>query len=113
MGLINKNTGRIWNLSSFCPWITLVRNNEGPSLSPWDSKPAITIQPSPEQPEVEVEPEVAAALADIQAAIRVLNAGWEQLAAAQKPATKQFAVIGLKNQIEILQAALAEYEKGI
>lgn len=112
MGIINKNTGRVWNISSFCPWITLVRNDEGPSLNPFErTRNTVTMQPSPEQPEVEMEMKVAAPLADIQSAIRVLNVGWEQLAGAQSKDTKKFAVVGLKNQVEVLAAAIAEYEK--
>lgn len=114
MALINKNTGRVWKQSSFCPWITIVRDDSGQSLSPFDRlRDTVTVQPSPAQPEVELAQEVAAPLADIQGAIRVLNAGWEQLAGAQNNATKRFAIIGLKNQIEVLGAAIADYEKTV
>lgn len=116
MAIINKNTGRFWQMSSFCPWINIIRPEDSTttSLSPFDQhRNTVTIQPSPDLPEVELEQEVAAPLADIQSAIKVMNAGWEQLVSAQSDSAKRFAVQGLRHQLEAIKTALNEYEAKI
>jgi len=115
MSLINQNTGRVWQQSSWCPWITIVRTEDGTPLSPFDrfKKPAVTIKPSPEQPEVELPENVVGPLADIQAAIRVLNASWEQLAVASTPSMKRSIVAGFKAQAAMLLDSIESYAETI
>jgi len=106
---------RQWNQTNWCPWITITRTEDGNTLSPFDrfKKPAVTIQPSPEQPEVEVPGNLVGPLADIQAAIRVLNASWEQLALASTSSMKQAIVAGFKGQAAMLLDSIESYAETI
>lgn len=102
---------RSWNQTNWCPWITITREADSNTLSPFDRfrKPVVTIQPSPEQPEVEVPENLVGPLGDIQATIRVLNASWEQLAVASTASMKRSIVAGFKAQAAMLLDSIESY----
>jgi len=111
-----QDSGQVWTQRPWCGWITIKRVSGQSTVAPWTTRPVLN-QPvaiqTPTMPDVEVSAEEVGPLAEVQSAVNMINAGFDQLAAASTPARKRLAVGGLENQIEFLKEVLQDYKAAL